>query len=134
MPSTDDKRENSVELSVIHFVDRAIESNQKLTASELERLREVLAGRFDAMDKANVLAYQVLEGRLDNLNHKQEEREKNEIHFQSREGFQQFFVDYGKWRDLVNDSLSKQSGRSAAWVAAIGIAFALLQVLLRFWR
>jgi hypothetical protein len=127
-------RDSSVQLSVIHFVDRELEKERGLTVEKLERLREVILGRLAAMDEARHVADQQLNGHLSDLNHKAEERAHNESQFQSREGFQQFFEDYGKWRDSVNNTLSQQAGRSASWVAIVGVAFALLQIVLRFWK
>jgi hypothetical protein len=128
------KPDSSVQLSVIHFVDREQEKERGLTVEKLERLREVLIARFDAMDKAHGVAYTELQRRLDMLNHAHEEMVRDKEHFQSREGFQQFFEDYGKWRDSVNNTLSNQAGRTATWAIAIGIVFAILQILLRFWK
>src|SRR5580704_7895512 len=103
------KPESSVQLSVIHFVDRELEKERGLTIEKLDRLREVLTTRFDSKDKADLVAATELKGHLSDLNHKAEERARNESQFQSREGFQQFFEDYGKWRDSENSTLSNQA-------------------------
>jgi hypothetical protein len=129
-----EQKDPSVSMPVIQFVDREIEKERLLTASERERLREIVFEKFRGTDEATKLAYHELQRRLDVLNHAHENMVKDRELFQSRESFEQFFQDFGKWRDSVNAQLSNQAGRTATWVTVVGIAFLLLQVLLRFWK
>lgn len=135
MPSENESRKDaSVSLSVIHFVDREFEKERMLGTSERERLREVLTARFDSVLDAQKLAYVELQRRLDMLNHAHEEMVRDKAHFQPRELFEQFKKEHDTWRDGVNSSLNQQAGSARTWIIVMGIFFTLVQLALRYWK
>lgn len=127
-----DPREGaSVSIPVIQFVDREIEKERLLTQSERERLREVVMARFESIAQANDLAYRELQRRLDVLNHNHEEMNKRNAFFMPRENFEQFFEDYGKWRDQVNNFQSNLIGKISLGIGLVGVVLFLLS---HYWR
>ena len=100
----------------------------------LEERIAILETEIRAQDKALHVAYSELQRRLEILNHAHEEMVRDKAHYQSAEGFQMFFQDYGKWRDQVNNTLSNWQGRVAILVGGVGVAFALLQIAMKFWK
>lgn len=123
-----------ISIEVVHFVDREFEKFEKLSTSERERLREVIMEKFKAIEEAQELAYRELQRRLDMLNHAHEEAKQKENHYLPRENFEQFFKDFGTWRDTVNGTLSNQVGSARTWIFVAGGIVALIQIALHFWR
>ena len=124
----------SVSIPVINFVDREFEKERLLTSAERERLREVIMEKFEALGREQSLAYVELQRRLDVLNHNHEEMNKRNAFFLPRENFEQFFKDFGTWRDSVNATLSNQAGRMAAYAIGIVIIFGILNLVSHFWH
>src|SRR5271156_516726 len=114
-------KDNFIAIETVHFVDREMQKERVLTQEKLERLREVLEDRFHMLDKAQNIAYVELQRRLDTLNHAHEEAKHKESHFMPRENFEQFFKDFGVWRDTVDKFQSNLNGRIAVLVGAVGI-------------
>jgi hypothetical protein len=131
---TESDKMASVSIPVINFVDREFEKERLLTNAERERLREVIVEKFNAMIAAQALAYTELQRRLDVLNHNHEEMTKRNAFFLPRENFEQFFKDFGTWRDSVNGKLSNQDGRMAAYAIGIVIIFGILNLVSHFWK
>jgi hypothetical protein len=119
-----DKDESKiVSMSIVQFIDREI-------AAE----RRVMQERFDAVSKANDLAYVELQRRLDMLNHAHEEMTRDKMHFLPRETYDTFYEENKRWRELVNNILSNQAGRTAAYAAGIGLVLASIQIALHYWK
>jgi hypothetical protein len=129
-----ERKEASVSIPVIQFVDREIEKERMLTAAERDRLREVLQARFDSVAKAQELAYVELQRRLDMLNHAHQEAVAKEVHFMPRELAEQQQREYTVWRDTVNNALNQQVGRLATWGTVLTLIVIAIQVLLHFWK
>ena len=125
---------NFIAIEIVNFVDREFEKFEKLSTSERERLREVIMEKFKAIEEAQELAYRELQRRLDMLNHAHEEAKQKENHYLPRENFEQFFKDFGTWRDTVNGTLSNQAGRMAAYAIGIVIIFGILNLVSHFWH
>jgi hypothetical protein len=124
----------SVSIPVINFVDREFEKERLLTSAERERLREVIMEKFEALGREQSLAYVELQRRLDVLNHNHEEMTKRNAYFLPRENFEQFFKDFGTWRDSVNAAQNNQAGRMAAYAIGIIIIFGLLNLISHYWH
>jgi len=124
----------SVSISIIKFVSDQVSGHSKVTEIELAALKELIFARFNSEKEAANLAYLELQRRLDVLNHNHEEMNKRNAFFMPREYFDQFFRDFGAWRDQVNGTLSNQAGRMAAYAIVIVIVFGLLGVVLHFWK
>ena len=131
---TETPKDAFISIETVHFVDREIQKHHVLTDEKFERLREVLQARFDSVSKAQDLAYIELQRRLDMLNHAHEEAKQKETHFLPRENFEQFFKDFGTWRDVVNATLSNQAGRMAAYAGVIVFIFGVIGIALHFWK
>lgn len=84
---------------------------------DVKRLEE----RFQLMDKALILHDQVMEHRLESLNQLREEVTRDRNKFVTREVF-----------DLVDKRLASVETRSTVWVGVIIVAFAVLEVILRY--
>lgn len=123
---------------------------------------EVLAERIEGMEKAVTLAHAVLQRHLEELNHAHSNmiadrsmflpREAHEQFFSEyrqalervnaaidkctqREQFDQFFRDFGHWRDEVNGKLAQQSGatqNTRLWMAVITLILMAVSVLGRW--
>jgi hypothetical protein len=129
-----ERKDASVSIPVINFVDREIEKERLLTLESMARLREVLQGRFESVDKAQTIAYTELQRRLDMLNHAHDEMVRDKAHFQPRELSDAEHREYTTWRDLVNSQLSQHVGRMATWGTVLTLIIIAIQVLLHFWK
>jgi hypothetical protein len=124
----------TISIETVHFVDRETEKSSTLTDTKIASLKELIFARFDAEKEAGRLAYVELQRRLDVLNHNHEEMTKRNAFFLPRENFEQFFKDFGTWRDTVNGTLSNQAGRMAAYAIGIVIIFGILNLISHFWH
>jgi hypothetical protein len=124
----------TISIETVHFVDRETEKSSTLTDTKIAALKELILARFDAEKEAGRLAYVELQRRLDVLNHNHEEMNKRNSFFLPRENFEQFFKDFGTWRDSVNATLSNQAGRMAAYAIGIVIIFGILNLVSHFWH
>ncbi len=127
----------------------------------IERIASI-AARLDALDKARDTAHHEVDRRLDELNHLREEMSSDrklllprEVHDQffneyrqsvdrlnaafdkcmQRDQFDQFFRDFGHWRDEVNGKLAQQSGatnNTRLWMAVITLVLLAASVLGRY--
>jgi|HubBroStandDraft_3_1064219.scaffolds.fasta_scaffold223086_2 hypothetical protein len=125
------ERNESVSISIIKFVSDQVENERALTDKEFSFLKELIFARFNSEKEAANLAYVELQRRLDMLNHAHEEAKQKEGHFLPRENFEQFFKDFGTWRDQVNDFQSNLIGKISLGVGAMGI---ILFLLAHYWR
>jgi hypothetical protein len=141
----DSKKDTSVSISVIQFVDRAVQEERRLQAAELSRVadvittkldahRELLADRFTLEDKANKIAYSELQQHLAKLNAAHEEKQRDMAHYLPRETHDRFIEEFKVWRDQVNSTLSNNAGRSAAYAGVIGLVVVSVEILLHFWK
>jgi hypothetical protein len=128
------RKDAFVSFSVIAFVDREIEKERLLTTSERERLREVILEKFNALAKANDLAYIELQRRLDNLNHAHENMVKDREQLLRIDVHEAFYKEYGVARDEINKKIANIEGRGQATIIILGLLFAALQVALHFWQ
>ena len=110
------------------------EMEVRLLDEKLARLREVVDTRFDAKMRERDLAYADLNRRLEVLNHMREETVRDRDQFLPRASFEQFFKDFGNWRDTVNAKMNNMDGRIAAYAGIIGFVAVLMQVFLHYWR
>ena len=124
----------TISIETVHFVDRETEKSSTLTDTKIAALKELILARFDAEKEAGRLAYVELQRRLDVLNHNHEEMSKRNAFYLPRENFEQFFHDFGSWRDQVNATLSNQAGRMAAYAIGIVIIFGILNLVSHFWH
>lgn len=129
-----ERKDAFISIETVHFVDRELEKSSTLTDSKIASLKELILARFDAEKEAGRLAYVELQRRLDMLNHAHEEAKQKEFHFFPRENFEQFFKDFGAWRDSVNATLSNQAGRMAAYAIGIVVIFGILNLVSHFWH
>jgi hypothetical protein len=134
----DNKARESVSISIIQFVADRAAVERKLTESENAKLvsenaalKELIFARFNSEKEAANLAYMELQRRLDVLNHSHEQMVQEKAHFLPRENFEQFFRDFGPWRDAVNGFQSNLTGRIAGIAAVVGL---VLLLVLHFWK
>jgi exonuclease VII large subunit len=123
---------------------------------------EVLVERVDRVEKAIATAYAELQHRLDELNHSHRDAKAKEVFFLPREvhdqffneyrqtldrlnaaidkcvqgeRFEQFFRDFGHWRDEVNSKLAQQAGatqNTRLWMAVITLVLLAFSVAARW--
>ena len=125
----DEQKETSipVEASIVQFIDRKIDH-------ERQRIEAVFSERIANAEKARELAIREMERRLSDLNHAYEEAERDRRTLLPVAVHEAFYAEYKAWRDEVNKVLAIQAGRTAAFAAAITVAFAVIQILLHYWR
>jgi hypothetical protein len=116
-----------VELSIVQFIDREIDH-------ERQRIEAVFAERIANAEKARELAIRETERRLNDLNHAYEAAERDRRTLLPVAVHEAFYAEYKAWRDEVNKALAIQAGRAAAFAAAITVAFAVVQILVHYWR
>ena len=121
----------TISIETVHFVDRETEKSSTLTDTKIAALKELILARFDAEKEAGRLAYVELQRRLDVLNHNHEEMNKRNAFFLPRENFEQFFADFGKWRDTVNAFQSNLIGKISIGVGLVGV---ILFLLSHYWK
>jgi hypothetical protein len=114
------ERGSTVIISVVDYVDREINHQSALMELNIRYLKT-----------AGDLAYVELQRRLDMLNHAHEEAKQKENHFLPRENFEQFFKDFGVWRDQVNGFQSNLIGKISISVGLVGI---ILFLLSHYWK
>lgn len=120
-----------ITLSLVEYVDRELEHRRKFVDTQYQALREILSLNLTYMKQANELAYIELQRRLDVLNHAHQEAKLKEQAFLPRENFDQFFKDFGKWRDEVNGFQSNLIGKISVSVGLVGVVLFLLS---HFWK
>jgi hypothetical protein len=116
-----------VPLSTVEFVDRAV-------AAEIRRLEGILEAKFEAHDKAASIQTAELSRRLDELNHAHQRAQQDKAEFLGKSTYEAFLKGFEVWSKEVNGYISNQQGRTAAYVAIVGLVFIVVQVLLRFWK
>jgi hypothetical protein len=121
----------TVTLPVVEFIDRELLHRRDLWLSEQKHLREVMDLNIRYLRVASDLAYVELQRRLDMLNHAHEEAKQKENHYLPRENFEQFFKDFGVWRDQVNGFQSNLIGKISISVGLVGI---ILFLLSHYWK
>ena len=84
---------------------------------------KVILERLNGMDKALEKQHEVLEHRLQGLNELREEVTRDRNKFVLKDTY-----------EIISDRVSKLENRSVVWITLIGIGFAVLQVVLRFWK
>lgn len=152
----EDKIQTSVELSVIHFVDRAIESERKLTTSERERIMESLtdklkcleekfAENFISIEAARKTAFATIDEqkkkddteyqrRLGELNHEKERIAAAQGLAVSRDLFEARNKEVDIWKTGVDKTLANQAGRTATWIIVGWLFFAVAGIAFHFWK
>ena len=121
----------SVSVSIVKFVADQGLTERRLSDAQFAALKELIFARFNSEKEATQLAYHELQRRLEVLNHNHEEMEKRNAFFLPRENFEQFFRDFGNWRDGVNNFQSNLTGRIAVIAALTVVAIGLL---FHYWR
>lgn len=115
-----------VPLSTVEFVDRTV-------AAEVKRIEDVFKAELNSRDKAMEIQTKELSRRLDELNHAHQRAQQDKQEFLAKNTYEAFLKGFEVWSREVNAFMSNQQGRTAAYVVMVGIAFALLQVALKFW-
>jgi hypothetical protein len=109
------RRSSSIELSFVEFVRHEIEQSQRLSEAERNCLRELVEERFKAIHAAREAANRELEQRI-------------AVH---EKHFEEFFRDYGEFKESTNTTLANYAGRTIVLGGIVAIALA---ILMRFWK
>ena len=135
----DAKKDTSVSISVIQFVDRAIESERRLTTSEdvrlseeIRHLKELHAAEIIHIREVGAAELRESQRRLAELNHAHEQKEKDLQNFLPQPMFYQFVDANSKWRDEVNRALATSAGKSSTYAGIIGVAVVIVQFALHY--
>jgi hypothetical protein len=132
---------SSVSIPVINFVDRALETERRLTDSESYRverevahLKELHGLEIKFLNYKHEVDSIETKRRLDELNHAHAQNAIDKGGFVPYSLYNQFVDGNQKWREEVNKTLSMTAGKSSQNVLIIGFIFAALQILLHFWK
>jgi hypothetical protein len=129
------KGENVVSIEVVHFVDRAIENERRLTKLEVDALKELLFQRLDFDKTAGTLAYTELQRRLGELNHAHDNMVADREKFLPRETYDQAIKDWNAWRASMNTFRDNLTGKIVATGAVIGLFIGVILFLLQhLWK
>jgi len=138
---TEADKTSSVSIPVINFVDRALETERRLTDSEsfrVERevahLKELHALEIKMLGIQRDKDYEELQRRLSDLNHAHAQNAIDKGGFVPYALYNQFVDGNAKWREEVNKTLSVTAGKSSQTVLIIGFIFAVIQIALHFWH
>ncbi len=128
---TEAKSENVVSIEVVHFVDRAIENERRLTKSEMDALKELVFERFRSNHEDTEKAFVELQRRLSELNHAHDNMVQDREKFLPREVHDQFYKEFSDWRGVMNTFRDNLTGKIAVLVGSVGI---VLFLVLHYWR
>jgi len=101
---------------------------------EIAHLRELMEEKFNSLSKANDLAYIELQRRLDTLNHAHQNMLSDRADFLRIDTHNRFYQEFTVWKDTINRQVSNIQGRATATVTIVGFVFAILQLVIHFWK
>jgi hypothetical protein len=105
-----------------------IHAKLQSTCRKIEDLEKLINIQFAAHEKALETARSEMERRLAALNELRSEVLTDRNRFLSCDV-------YNEWKSAVDKAITKIETRSATWVTVIGIAFALLQIVIHYkWK
>lgn len=104
------------DITIREYLEQRLDYERTLVRQQLDTIREVMEQRLDAMDAALVLQRNInheklqmqaaeYERRLTVLNHAHEEAVRERNRTLPREMFEQWTVEFAKWRDTVNKAM-----------------------------
>lgn len=89
--------------------------------------------RFEALDKALVLAANTANDKYDHLNKLKEEVAKDKEKFQTKERCKYDHDVLLEWKQEVNTFMTKTNTRMVTWTSAIGVFYVILTLVLRWY-
>ena len=89
--------------------------------------------RFEALDKALLLAARTADDKYDHLNRLKEDVAKDKEKFQTKESYKQDQKVFFEWKDDVNAFMTRINTRLVTWTTAIGVFYVILTLVLRWY-
>ena len=75
---------------------------------------------------------EVLEHRLEVLNHAHEKAVQDRVDFVSAKEYKTKMKDLAVWREQVNKDITTLTTRSITWTVALGVIFIIVQIVLKY--
>jgi hypothetical protein len=141
MRENDSRPTPLVALSVVQFIDRAVEAERRSTEIEFRRCAAALVAyaraedlRHEAGDAKIQKANEVLDYRLEEMNNFRSQINQERAEYLRREMYER---DYGALAERVKVLeivRGEQSGRTAAYASMVALVVIVAQVVLHFWK
>lgn len=123
----------SVPPSLREFLEQQLAYERKILDQRIDLFEKTQRVRDGARERELELQAAEYERRLTALNHAAERAIAVEKATVSRETWEQFKVDYDAMKLANAKELQAIASRSATWMLAIAAAFAILNIVIRFW-
>ena len=98
-----------------------------------DAMEKQMSLRFEALDKALMLAARNADEKYNHLNKLKEEVAKDKEKFQTKESYDKDHNILVEWKQEVNNFMTKTNTRMVTWTTAIGIFYIILTLVLRWY-
>ena len=119
--------------SLREYLEQRLDYERTLAVSRDAHAKERVTEQLAARDKAMELQATEYQRRLDVLNHAHQAAVEAQAKTVPREMWEQAQKDYAEFKAETNRQLTIISTRSQTWIVIIGLLFAVLNVIIRFW-
>jgi len=141
MSENDSRPTQSVSVSLVQFIDRAVEAERRLTEAEFRRCAEMLDAharaddlRHGAGDAKIQKANEVLDYRLAEMNNFRAQINQERGEYLRREMYEREQGALAERVKILEIVRGEQSGRTAAYASMVALVVIVAQVVLHFWK
>ncbi len=141
MSENDSRPTQSVSLSLVQFIDRAVEAERRLTEAEFRRCAEMLDAHARADDLRHAAgdakiqkASEVLDYRLAEMNNFRAQINQERGEYLRREMYEREQAALAERVKILEIVRGEQSGKTAAYASMVALAVIVVQVVLHFWK
>jgi preprotein translocase subunit SecF len=141
MGEHDPRRASQVQLSLVEYIDRALEVVSSTTEANFRRCEAAIEAqaraenlRHEAGDAKIQKANEVLDYRLEEMNNFRAQINQERTDYVRREMYERehnAVADRVKTLEIVR---GEQSGKTAAYASMVGVVVVLVQIVLHFWK
>ena len=131
----------SLSLSLVRLIDRAVETERKLTEAEFRRCDAALEAharcenlRHEAGDAKIQKANEVLDYRLEEMNNFREQINQERQDYLRREIYDRENANLAERVKNLEIVRGEQAGRTAAYASMVGAVVIFMQIALHFWK
>jgi len=141
MSENDSRTTLLVPLTLVQFIDRALEAERKATEAELRRHDAALEAhtraedlRHEAGDAKIQKANEVLDYRLEEMNNFRAQINQERTEYVRREMYDREHAALDERVKVLEIVRGEQTGRTAAYASVVAFVVIVAQVVLHFWK
>jgi preprotein translocase subunit SecF len=131
----------SLSLSLVRLIDRAVETERKLTEAEFRRCDAALEAharcenlRHEAGDAKIQKANEVLDYRLEEMNNFRAQINQERTEYLRRDMYDRDHSALAERVKVLEIVRGEQAGRTAAYASTVAFVVIMVQIMLHFWK